>query len=261
MGFCLLEEIKRFAQRFGIHRLGFLTLTFADHVLEIKEAQRRFHSLNTGVLKGRYERGIAIWERQKSGRLHFHLLLAMNGDIRCGSDFEAFQRRDYRSANHALRVEWAFWRKTAPKYGFGRTELLPVKSTTEGIAKYIGKYVSKHIGQRQEADRGARVVRFLGFKPGDRTARPTFAWNSDRAWLWRRKLKLWAAENGFDSMEALRKKLGHRWAWKIAEMVVAYDLTFATTEFPSALAGQIEYDRQWSRDLLENQNLRGQSTV
>jgi hypothetical protein len=67
----LVKEIVALAAEFGIERLGFLTLTFADHVLELKEGQRRFHSLATHVLADRYECAIAVVECQKSGRVHW----------------------------------------------------------------------------------------------------------------------------------------------------------------------------------------------
>ena len=52
--FALEENVKLMAENFGINRLGFLTLTFADLVTSIKEAQRRFNSLRTHVLSVRY---------------------------------------------------------------------------------------------------------------------------------------------------------------------------------------------------------------
>jgi hypothetical protein len=149
---CLAVEIRAAARRFTLERLGFLTLTFADHVLDIREAQRRFHSLATHVLKSRYERTMAVWERQQSGRIHFHLVIVAAADIRTGLDFSALKKRDYRSANLALRSEWAFWRKTAPGYGFGRCELLPVKSNEDGIAYYVGSYIAESVRARVEED-------------------------------------------------------------------------------------------------------------
>ncbi len=88
----------------------------------MREAARRFNSLNTHVIRARYRRAIGVWERQASGRLHLHLVVVLDADIRSGFDFAAIAERDYRSANRSLRAEWAFWRVTAPKYGFGRTE-------------------------------------------------------------------------------------------------------------------------------------------
>ena len=139
----MVEEAARVA---GLERLGFLTLTFRDHVTDKREAQRRFHSLRTGVLLERYAGGLVVWERQRSQRLHAHLLVILSADIRTGVDFDAIADRDYRSAPPALREEWAFWRKTAPRYGFGRTELLPIKSEVGAIASYVGKYLQKDLG-------------------------------------------------------------------------------------------------------------------
>ena len=72
---CLSLEIIGLAKQFGLERLGFLTLTFVENVYDIREANRRFNSLNTHVIKDRYERAIAVVERQERGAVHFHLLV------------------------------------------------------------------------------------------------------------------------------------------------------------------------------------------
>jgi hypothetical protein len=240
------------ARAFGIEKLGFLTLTFADLVLEIKEGNRRFNSLNTHVIKERYLRGVVVPERQKSRRLHFHLLVALRADIRSGADFEAFKRRDYRSANQALRSEWAFWRATAPRYGFGRHELLPVRSCAEGIARYVGKYISKHIRERAEADKGARLVRYLGFsqgqgKPTFRKASCRFGWNTDNGWLWRHKLAAFAERNGARDTEDLAKIFGPRWAYRLQAEILAERLDDVV--YPSRACADyslnLTYGKEW----------------
>lgn len=225
MAFVITHEIIQLGKEFGVKRLGFLTLTFADLVLDLREAQRRFHSLVTGVLNERYKRCIGVWERCKSGRLHCHLVVVLDQDIRTGFDFVACEKRDYRSANPALRAEWAFWRKTAPAYGFGRTELLPVKSTAEGIAKYVGKYVSKHIDRRQEDDKGKRIVRFIGFsEPGARKASAKFGWNSNGAKEWRLKIEAYARLHGAETYEEFTKLFGNKWAYRLYEQIIAMDV-------------------------------------
>jgi hypothetical protein len=222
--FVLVFEIMALAKQYGIERLGFMTLTFADLVLELKEANRRFNSLNTHVLKERYVRGLVVPERQRSRRVHFHLLVVLAVDIRTGVDFEAFARKprgDYRSAGAALRAEWAFWRRTAPAYGFGRTELLPIRSTAQGIARYVGKYISKHVRERVEGDKGARLVRYLGFGQGGRKASCRFGWNNDNGWLWRHKLAAYAERNGARDTEDLVKLFGPRWAYRLQAEILA----------------------------------------
>src|SRR6202035_3537083 len=88
--FALQLNVQAMVERYGLERVGFLTLTFAQHILEPKEAQRRMHSLATHVLRDRYAAAIRVIERQKSGRIHYHLLVAMADDIRTGADFDAF---------------------------------------------------------------------------------------------------------------------------------------------------------------------------
>lgn len=202
----------------GLERVGFLTLTFRDHVLDIKEAQKRFNSLRAGVLAVRYADFVTVVERQKSGRIHFHLLVAMSEDIRTGFDFEAIERHDYRSANLNLRGEWAFWRSTAGLYGFGRTELMPVRSSVDGIAKYVGKYIAKHIDQRRDDDKGARLVRY---SVGARRCGTRFAWTGARSKEWRKKLGAFATRHQCWSLEMMRERFGPKWAYRLAEYIAA----------------------------------------
>lgn len=225
MAFVITHEIIQLGREFGPERLGFLTLTFADLVLDLREAQRRFHSLVTHVLNERYERCIGVWERMKSGRLHCHLVVVLAQDIRTGFDFAACEKRDYRSANSYLRAEWAFNRKTMPAYGFGRTELLPVKSTAEGIARYVGKYIAKHIDRRQDDDKGKRIVRFIGFgEAGSRKASAKFGWNSNGAKEWRLKVEAYAHLHGAKTYGEFVGLFGNKWAYRLYEQIYAMDV-------------------------------------
>lgn len=206
----LAKSVARLCGKYGVERVGFLTLTFADHVTCAKEAGRRYNSLRTGVLAERYVETICVLERMKSGRIHFHLLVVLPVDIRTGFDFGAASRGDYRSANSQLRAEWAFWRSTARGYGFGRTELLPVKSNEEGLSKYVGKYIAKHVGQREERDRGVRLVRY---SRGASIGSNAFMFASVRSKLWRWQVSEFARRNGCVDLAALRQKFGPRWAY------------------------------------------------
>lgn len=232
MSFVLAEEIILLGKRFGVERLGFLTLTFADNVQSLKEAQRRFNSLNTHVIRLRYGRAIGVWERQKSGRIHFHLVVVVGSDIRTGFDFTGPDRGDYSSANVALSSEWTFWRATAPRYGFGRHELLPVRSNEEGIARYVGKYIRKHVQQREERDKGGRVVRFIGYTKGERRVSCRFAWNTTNGWLWRQKVKAWCQAREIPDLETLRKRVGPGWAWRLQGEILATRID-GSVVFPS----------------------------
>jgi hypothetical protein len=156
--FALQTNIDALCNKYGINKIGFLTLTFADDVQSHKEATRRFNSLATNILKNKYSAWIRISERQKSGRWHFHLIVVCKNDIRRGLRFDELKNRNYRSANAALRGHWEFWRGTAKKYNFGRTELLPVKTNSQQLAAYLAKYLSKN--ERKSEDKRARLVSY-----------------------------------------------------------------------------------------------------
>jgi hypothetical protein len=257
MAYVMATEIELLAMEHGLEKLGFLTLTFADHVTKIKEASKRFNSLNTNVLSKRYLRSIAAVERQESQRLHFHLVVVTNADIRSGVDFKAIAAGDYRTAGRALRDEWLFWRVTAPKYRFGRTELLPVKSNAQGIGRYVGKYVSKHVGNRQANDKGARLVRFLGYGPGERRVSAKFSWNSDGGWIWRNKLKAWATANGFANTDEIKAAYGPRWCFRLRDEIFGQHIdevypSFGAATRSLAMETPLEVARQKAQKILES---------
>jgi hypothetical protein len=223
--FALKLNVLWLIEKYGLERIGFLTLTFARHVVAYKEAQKALHSLMTGVLKQRYPEYIIVMERMDSKRIHYHLLVVMAEDIRTGFDFAAVKQGDYRSASDYLRREWKFWRETAPKYGFGRTELLPIKKTAEGVAKYVGKYVAKHIGQRLPEDKGARLVRY---SKGASRAGTRFSWvMSPGARMWRAKLGAFCRMLGLNSdnyKEFLNEWFGRNWVYHLGSLIYAIKL-------------------------------------
>jgi hypothetical protein len=212
----LAWNVAHLAKQYSVERLGFLTLTFPDFVTCPKEAQRRFNSLASNVLRDRYLTYIRIFERCKSGRIHYHLLVVLKDDIRTGVDFKALEAGNYRSANAALRAEWAFWRQTAGDFGFGRTELLPVKSCAEAVAAYIGKYIGKSITCRTEQDKGVRLVEY---SKDARMASSRFQFVSSGSAQWRRKVALFAQivaklhGKPINSLDDLAETLGSRWAY------------------------------------------------
>ena len=171
----------------------------------------------------RYVKWIAVTERQQSGRLHLHLLVVVEKDIKTGVNFQEIRDKNYSSAGPYLRAEWAFWRNSAKKYGFGRTELMPIKSTVEGIAKYVGKYIQKNLDCRTVADKGARLVSYS--KGAGMVKANGFAWNSPRAWLWRKKLGQVAAKCGIADSDELKKTFGSQWAYTIQKRVISEKLT------------------------------------
>lgn len=217
-------NVAGLCEKYGVERVGFLTLTFADHVVDAREASRRFNSLATHVLKSRYLDYIRVLERQKSGRIHYHLLVVLPDDIKTGFDFGAVDQGNYKSANNHLRREWSFWRKTAHLYRFGRTELMPVKGTSDALGQYVGKYIGKHIGQREERDKGVRLV---SYSRGARMATSRFTAIDHYSWTegWRPRVKTFVEQMNrsflvqfphrppMRCLDDLNFYLGPRWAY------------------------------------------------
>jgi hypothetical protein len=242
----LEQNILSFVEKFGFENVGFFTITFPVKITCAKEAGRRFNSLATHVLK-RYRGWIAVLERHQDGSIHFHLVVALAFDIRTGFDFARLQAatpqdraekgfwRALAGEGHPILAEWAFWRKTAKAYGFGRHELLPIRTRQEAIARYIGGYIGKHFEHRLELDKGVRLVRyskncgrkFWGNYTGAATGLP---------WLWRQKVRIFAGkfdnENRGINEKHLQNRFGKHWAYKMRAEIMAMDLKFARQAYP-----------------------------
>jgi hypothetical protein len=232
--FCLAREVALLARDHPVDRIGFLTLTFAENLVDRKEAWRRFRSLRSRVLSTRFVCCIAVSERQWRGALHFHLIVVTKSFLgtasdagwakqaqtwwQCGHRKEAMRMRSAHVCQ-SLRDEWAFWRKIAPRYGFGRCEILPVMSDAEAVGKYCGKYVESNIRNRIPTDKGVRRVSYINFK-GRRTHRPNFAWNSPGARAWRQEVAKFAWANRCRDTDDLRAKFGRRWCYKFRGLLL-----------------------------------------
>jgi hypothetical protein len=223
--------INDLSEKWGVNCIGVLTLTIGGKKApSMEDFSRRFNSLRTHVLKERFAQSIWVVERGgEKGRLHMHGVCVLAQDIRTNSngtgpvDFRAFEREDYRTAGAYLRAEWAFWRKTAKRYGFGRTSMEPVKCPGQVVGRYFGKYVGKQVEHRIAQDKGARLVRYVGFAPGDRVASSRFGWNNDNAIVWRAKVSTWARTMGLTE-ETIVDRCGPRWAYVFLDAILTTKL-------------------------------------
>jgi len=196
----IYAEVAAMAERHGVERLLFITLTFPVKVTNHVQAQARWHSLCTNVMKKRYPQGGAVFERHASLGIHVHCVAVARADVRTGFDFEAFRKakgklnsraefwqftRQYgASASPALRAEWNYWKRVAPRYGFGRVEVAPVHSTPAAVARYLASYLTKAGNAKLPEDGRSKLVRFWGFGRGKvvRTRLASgWAWNSPMA--------------------------------------------------------------------------------
>jgi hypothetical protein len=230
---------------YGIERIGFLTLTTPEGE-EWEKFQERFHSLGARVLPALFEAWLTVFEFSKKGRLHAHLVVACRVDIRTGFDFSNYlesvkdttplpekRRLIHQAAENCpnLRNMWSELRDRLPAYGFGRHELIPVRTTADGIARYVGGYVSKCVNNRREENTGRRFVRY---SQGWREWSTRFGWATPGGWVWRRKLELLAAGFRFLGYEVngpddLKQLFGPRWAYKLKDLIPRV----AISEYPT----------------------------
>lgn len=246
----LAFNIKWMGETFGVERLGFLTLTVGDTVngrfVNVKaraEASRRFNSILNRI-RERYRCGVVVTERHKNGGIHFHLVVVLPFDARTGFDFEAVKRRDYRSVSKSLRDEWAWWRDNQDRYGFGRHELMPVKSNEEAIGRYVAKYLSKSWEERTDDDYGGRCVRYFGrwSASGVKCGPPMSARHgamTPRAQAWRECLKqvqFVTKQLGAEVNEQnIKENNGPRWAWRFTRQIQSVRFVVPKTRGSDAL--------------------------
>ena len=219
------ENAKALIESVGLERVGFVTLTFPDKP-SVAEGQRRLNSLMNNHGRQWFARFICVGEMQVRGVVHYHFLADLGFDLRTGFDFEAVGRGDYRSACPELRGLWREMREILPRYGFGRSELMPIKSSLEAAARYVGKYLSKGDANAVVGGvrwpKGARRLRYSQRGAWRVWKSPhCFAWRSHGGEVWRSIVAGVADELGCRDMDELRDKLGPRWAWRLQQIFKA----------------------------------------
>lgn len=235
----LFQNLDALIDRVGLEKCGLFTSTFSDNCDRREESEKRFNSYATNILRDLFPEYIAVPERQNRGAFHHHLAVACAVDIRTGFDFEAcsaaseIKRAGYRngawlpgffekfkrmerlyiaSANPHLKAIWRAVRESAPKYKFGRCELLPILSNAQACARYMGAYVSsQHYGRARE-DKGLRTVRYaLEHRPW------SSQWNFVKGGhsFWRRGCCAYATLLNIDDFSLF----GPRWAFHLADSI------------------------------------------
>jgi hypothetical protein len=206
----------------SVGHIGFFSLTVKDNVTDKAEFSRRWNSMRSNYWNTcpHFGHWLGCFEQQKRGAWHLHILVVLPYDIRQGVNFKEFAQRRYRSASPYLRAVWRDLRGACMRYGFGRHELHPVKSNSECMARYIGKYISKHIGQREEAAKGKRLI--TSSRDWAKNSMK-FAWNTEGAKEWRRKVRVFAHLVGCESEGDLYDKFGPGWAYNHLDTIYNID--------------------------------------
>ena len=215
--FVAQENIRLYIEKFGENNVGVLTITTPSECLAAREFQKKWHSFRTNIVKKLFPNGMWIRERQsRTGNWHAHAVVNLGRDIKTGFPFDQVQRRFYANVDSELRRIWKQLRQKAEAYGFGRTELIPIKHSGRGCARYLTKYLSKSFVS--EKILGEEQCRLFGIWGGVRFAYSQFEWVSNRII---RKRKAWlAATAGLKDFDGFRALYGPMWWFVIGEALM-----------------------------------------
>ena len=260
--FSINENLTHCIERFGIEKVGFLTLTFAKN-LTLKESNRRFNSLATNFLDKHFETWLRVVEFTKGGRPHFHLIVICREDIRTGFNFGAYLqmtrlsrtpagRRKHAvqirelsrtlTTNLALKAIWSDLRRMLPEFQFGRSELIPIRKTAEALSRYVGGYIRKSMEFRPLEAKGARLIAYAKNFPR-KVVGHAWTFNTAGSRFWRMKVSVFAGWHGIKSMDGLNARFGPRWAWWFRDVIQTVNL------LPHLERGSEERRLYYERDL------------
>lgn len=173
--YAVLKAIEFIAESFT--RATFATFTFGENILSKREAAKRWRRLKAR-LRYRFPDllGVGVWQRQKRGAWHLHLVVSQRVSIEwlrdaalaCGfGSYVNLKAVDIRDRN---------------VFNFDRS---PIAGARE-VARYITRYLSRG---RETCDKGVRVVEYLGREARVQTMR--FSWVGGFARLWRAGVAEW----------------------------------------------------------------------
>jgi len=223
-------NLNSLATRYGIHTLGFITLTFANPEPSIEEAQARFERYRRGFMNKRTDsRWLAVAERSPvKRRLHFHVVASFPFDLREGFLWDAYDARkrgvtQRLTTNKRLTKEWTAWREACEEHGFGIPQgPIPLRKDAGAIAWYLAGYLAKAVIARDISDANHKLVH-CGSNARRSTVRTAPA--SENAKEWRAALARWSiALWGEDaSLDRWAREFGPGWARTMGETIRTVD--------------------------------------
>lgn len=249
LAFQAVGLVGDFAAHWGHGHVAMLTLTVEEQNVSPREFARRWNSFKTH--EGGWINGfLRFLEPQQRGTPHYHVLVATGFDLapnafnwaafnetrrQEGEPKAEFDRRrkspEWRAACQAyarsavpeLRELWRHLRKVLPRYGFGRTELLPLRDKT-GAAVYCGGYLRTGAQERYGAWKGARLIECdrVSSQMWRKHARG-FQFNQTAERIWRFQLGKWATSVRCRDEEELRKRFGSNWCFRHRDEIMRID--------------------------------------
>ncbi len=202
------ESIRLYIQKYGENNCALLTVTTPSECLEATAFQAKWHSFHSNVLRKKFRTGMWTRERQeRTGNWHAHAVVNLGWDVRTAFPFAEVAARIYKNVDPRLRELWKELRESAASYGFGRTELIPLKHSGRACASYLTKYLAKAFNSEKSV--GEEKCRLFSPWGGERFVYGGFVFLASRI---TQKRKQWLAETlGLECPEQLKVMLGPHW--------------------------------------------------
>jgi hypothetical protein len=170
-------------------------------------------------------------------------------DIRTGTDVETLTnyklpywlRRGKHLRNDALAAEWTALRQITCKYRFGRIELLPIRKTSEALARYLAGYLSKSFKLVPAGER-CRLIRLS--RSLSRNFSMQFSIWSLGNLIYRTRLKMAATMLHFEDYNDFANYFGPRWNYYLGDLIasIPVPMVFGKGDFMSGVAIKILND-------------------
>jgi hypothetical protein len=215
--FVAQENLRRYIEKFGVNHVGVLTITTSTECWSSVAFQKKWHSFRSNIVVRLFATGMWVRERQpRTGNWHCHAIVNFGHDIRTSFPFDQVEHRFYANVDPALRAIWKQLRQKAEVYGFGRTELLPIRQNAAGCSRYLTKYLSKSFVTEKAF--GEEKGRLFGVWGKVRFVHSGFDWVANRIM---RKRKAWlAATADLNDIVAFTGLYGPRWWLMIGDALM-----------------------------------------
>lgn len=251
--YALKQNLREMIRRYGLERVGLLTLTFKLQV-PVPIAWKMLNNFFTGYFRKAYKRYVVILGISEETRIHFHIITVFNVDIRTGTDFTAIQKNDYSAAPATLKRLWKELRKKSRDYGFGkRTHLAPVYNE-EAFIKYMAGNVRTAYQYANENREGnpwypsRRRTRVLSYSQGWRSCSAQH--NSVvGASPWRMRLKIIGRAigcNTFDEFTDKIRPISPRWHIFFRKFLFRLSIP-DTKRFANYMASHLDAPQLWEQ--------------
>lgn len=223
-GFMELMELATGDQ----NHIADLLITFKSAIYNSAFCRKKWHSFQRRVLAKLFVAGLRVTSRCDNNRIHLHVAVVCNNDIRSGFDWghwDQYQRCKtaadkrrcwkllYCSFNDELKQLYKQLRIAARNYGFGHLKLLPVRKNIDALKNYYKSNVPHY---RRNNDANKQLITYWGFSmvAAEKKIQPA----TGAIARYRQRFTALMADLNLDESNAkdvLTALLGKHWHWKL----------------------------------------------